>query len=120
MNFSDMRLGGTPIEEYNMDTKKHTCPHCDEPGGIKTYEHQVSMSINGRVQCIDYCIHRIIASLNAGGVETVASCCGHQKFPGHVMLQDGRKLLLVEPGESFRLWTWDLFNARTLYMPKDE
>ncbi len=42
------------------------------------------MPINGRVQCIDFCIHNIIAALNAGGVRTAASCCGHGKIPGRI------------------------------------
>ena len=39
------------------------------------------MPINGKVQCIDHCIHRVVAALNAGGVRTIASCCGHGKMP---------------------------------------
>ena len=53
------------------------------------------MPINGRVQCIDFCIHHIVAALNAGGILTVASCCGHGKMPGRVDLEDGRTLSIV-------------------------
>ena len=53
------------------------------------------MPINGRVQCIDFCIHQIVAALNAGGVGTVASCCGHGKMPGRIDLDDGRTLLIA-------------------------
>ena len=38
------------------------CNRCDSPGGEKTFRHQVSMPIDGRVQCIDFCIHPIIAT----------------------------------------------------------
>ena len=72
------------------------CDKCDSPGGEKTFENQVSMPINGKVQCIDWCIHRIIAALNAGGVETVASCCGHGKMDGNIILADGRTLVIKE------------------------
>ena len=51
---------------------------------------------HGRVQCIDYCIHRIVAALNAGGIRTVASCCGHKRMPGNIMLEDGRVLVIVD------------------------
>ena len=46
------------------------CPYCDVPGGEKTLQKQVCMPLNGRVQCIDHCIHQIVAALNAGGVCT--------------------------------------------------
>jgi hypothetical protein len=42
-----------------------------------SYECQVPMPLNGRVQGIDYCIADIVASLNASNIRTVASCCGH-------------------------------------------
>lgn len=71
------------------------CPRCDVPGGPKTYENQVSMPINGRVQSIDWCIHRIVAALNAGGVRTKASCCGHGTMNGNILLEDGRVLIIL-------------------------
>ena len=68
---------------------------CDGPGGIKTYANQVCMPINGKVRCIDRCIHQIVAALNAGGVETVASCCGHGEQDGRIDLADGRVLTVA-------------------------
>lgn len=76
---------------------KHNCPYCDGPGGAKTYRHQVCMPLNGKVQCIDHCIHQIVAALNAGGVWTVASCCGHRGAPGRIDLADGRVLIIPRP-----------------------
>ena len=73
------------------------CEKCDSPGGSKTFENQVCMPINGKVQCIDWCIHQIVAALNAGGIETIASCCGHGKMDGNIILKDGRKLIIKEP-----------------------
>ena len=59
------------------------------------------MPLDRRVRCIDRCIHHIVAALNAGGVRTVASCCGHGRTRGHVVLEDGRVLLILpaEPEE---------------------
>ena len=71
------------------------CDYCDEPGGLKTYENQVLMPINGKVECIDHCIHKIVAALNAGGVETVACCCGHGKVKGNIVLSDGRVMIIL-------------------------
>jgi len=72
----------------------HGCDHCDGPGGVKTYANQVCMPINGKVQCIDWCIHQIVAALNAGGVGTIASCCGHMKQEGRIDLADGRLVIV--------------------------
>lgn len=65
------------------------------PGAVDTFAEQVCMPINGRVQCIDKCIHHIVAALNAGGIETKASCCGHGSEFGNIMLADGREFLIA-------------------------
>ena len=72
------------------------CDHCDDCGGTETYANQVCMAINGRVRAIDWCIHKIVAALNAGGVETIACCCGHGTQPGRIDLVDGRVLMIQE------------------------
>ena len=64
-------------------------------GGEVTLRNQVSMPLGGRVQCIDFCIHHIVAALNAGGIRTVASCCGHEEMPGRIGLEDGRTLAIA-------------------------
>ena len=74
------------------------CDKCDTFGGQKTYDNQVCMPINGRVVCVDWCIHHIVAALNAGGIETIGSCCGHQKIPGRIDLADGRVLIIGDKG----------------------
>ena len=79
-----------------MSKAQSTCQHCDSPGGKVTFQNQVCMPLNGRVQCIDFCIHHIIAALNAGGVRTVASCCGHGKMPGNIMLEGGKVLVIAD------------------------
>ena len=71
------------------------CQHCDSPGGERTLRNQACMPLNGRVQCIDFCIHKIVAALNAGGIRTVASCCGHGKMLGRIDLEDGRTLAIA-------------------------
>ena len=59
------------------------------------------MPIHGRVHDIDRCIHHIIAALNAGGVETIASCCGHGKRCGSIILDDGRFLNIYADRKSW-------------------
>ena len=54
------------------------------------------MPIGGRVRNIDSCISDLVAALNAGGIPTVASCCGHMKMHGVISLQDGRELIVMD------------------------
>ena len=79
------------------------CQFCDSPGGKKTLRNQVNMPINGKVQCIDYCIHRLVAALNAGGVRTIASCCGYGKMPGNILLEDNRVIAIFSSREDARM-----------------
>lgn len=72
---------------------------CDGFGSRKTYDSQAVLPLDGRVQCIDWCIHHIVAALNAAGVRTVASCCGHGQANGRIDLEDGRVLWIQRPGE---------------------
>lgn len=58
------------------------------------FKCQIEMPINGKVQCIDFCIHHIVAALNAGNVRTISSCCGHGKIDGSIILEDGRELVI--------------------------
>ncbi len=62
------------------------------------------MPINGRVQCIDHCIHQIVAALNAGGVRTIGSCCGHEKMPGNIILEDERVIAIFPSPEAARMY----------------
>ena len=64
---------------------------------VGSYKHQIPMPIKGRVCGIDLCISEIVAALNAGGVITAASCCGHGVRPASVILEDDRKFILEEP-----------------------
>ncbi len=59
-----------------------------------TYECQIPMAIKGRRRDIDYCIADIVAALNAANIITEASCCGHDKRPASIMLEDGREILI--------------------------
>ena len=75
-----------------------------------TYQHQVHMPIRGRVCGIDICIADIVAALNVSHQTlTVGSCCGHGTMPGHIMLEDGRELIIiksvVERNKVFNMFT---------------
>lgn len=51
---------------------------------------------------IEYCIVDIVAALNAAHIITEASCCGHEKQLGNVVLEDGRWLLIARDREHFQ------------------
>lgn len=46
-------------------------------------------------QGIDKCLLPLIRALNAVGLRTVASCCGHGNRPGRISLKDGREILIL-------------------------
>jgi hypothetical protein len=71
----------------NLRPKK--CSDCG------SYECVIPMPIKNRLEGIDYCIADIVAALNAANITTVASCCGHGKQLGDIMLEDGRVLKIV-------------------------
>lgn len=43
---------------------------------------------------IDRCIAPLIRALNAGGITTTQSCCGHFERDGEIWLADGRTLFI--------------------------
>lgn len=51
---------------------------------------------------IDGCVQPIVKALNAAGLETVASCCGHGKRPGNIALRDGREIIICPDFEAGR------------------
>lgn len=67
---------------------------CCEMG---SYGCQVPAAVGGRLRGIDFCIADVVAALNANGLETMASCCGHGEDSGMIALRDGR-VLRIENG----------------------
>lgn len=64
-------------------------------GNFGTYEDVVTLPLSGRCHDIDRCIHTLVAALNAAGIETLASCCGHRQINGRIDLDDGRVLIIL-------------------------
>src|SRR5687767_10266247 len=52
---------------------------------------------------VDRCISALVETLNASGIHTVASCCGHGNRPGNIALADGREIVLCRHYEEARL-----------------
>ena len=48
----------------------------------------------------DPCIAPLVQALNDGGFQTVASCCGHGRRPGNIVLEDDRVITI----ETFEEW----------------
>jgi len=51
---------------------------------------------------IDRCIAPIVRALNIAGAATIASCCGHGKRPGNIVLADGRELIIAPDYDTAR------------------
>jgi len=69
-----------------------------------TYDCQIPMPIKGRRRDIDICIADLVAALNAANIITDASCCGHGKIAGTILLEDGRCLNIYPSFESWDKW----------------
>lgn len=67
--------------------------HC---GPMGEYRETSGIFVRGAVVYVDRCIAPIVRALNREGIYTVASCCGHGKIPGSIVLEDGRELLVLE------------------------
>lgn len=100
-----------------MTSTASGCDRCDEPGGPVTFANQVRMPIKGRTPCIDWCIHPLVAALNAANITTVASCCGHEKMYGNIILEDGRTLIVRPTPESMEAWG-EAVGANPCYRPE--
>jgi hypothetical protein len=53
---------------------------------------------------IDKCIYPIVKALNQGGISTIASCCGHGKIPGSIILEDNKELIITDFNEARELF----------------
>lgn len=49
------------------------------------------------IKAVDSCIADIVQALNDAGILTSSCCCGHGEYPGSILLQDGRELIIVRP-----------------------
>jgi len=76
--------------ERGVNMKPDKC--CD----IGNHKCQVPMPIRGRVRGVDFCIANIVAALNAANIVTDASCCGHGKMNGNILLEDGRMITISQ------------------------
>ena len=67
----------------------------------KDINNLVIMEINNKKTGIDKCISSLIKALNNANLMTIASCCGHNKIPGDIFLEDGRILAIFKSREHY-------------------
>jgi len=72
---------------------------------VGSTEHQVPMAVSGKRVDVDFCIADIVAALNAAGIYTAMSCCGHGEKQGWVTLRDGRLLNVNYPQKTHDQYT---------------
>jgi|GEM_PF-3114795 len=53
---------------------------------------------------IDACIADIVEAMQKAGIDMRGSCCGHNKTNGHIDLQDGRVLLVLQGRDASRYY----------------
>ena len=53
------------------------------------------------VKHIDSCIAQLVKDFNRIGLVTIASCCGHGKRPGSIVLADGRHFEILPDRETW-------------------
>lgn len=61
---------------------------------------------------VDRCIAALVRAINDGGIATVASCCGHGRITGNIILADGRELEIF-PNRQFA----QKYRGVSLYTP---
>jgi hypothetical protein len=66
----------------------------------------VTIEVEGRRFAVDRCIADLVRGLNLAGVRTVASCCGHGRRPGSIILADGREFIIAPDYETARKVEW--------------
>ena len=52
------------------------------------------------IKGVDSCLVDLVNALNAAGLYTAQSCCGHGKGDGFIDLHDGRRLIIQKIDES--------------------
>ena len=87
--FSTMPVGGV-----SPDAEGRECRGCGQK--------QVMRVLANRRELIDACIADIVDALNAGGVATTDSCCGHGDNAGGIALVDGRWLVVTDRAHALR------------------
>lgn len=60
------------------------------------------VEIGGKPRSIDACIVDLVKALNAAGIETIASCCGHLVRLGSIILRDGREIVVLPDYDTAR------------------
>lgn len=48
------------------------------------------------IKAIDRCLAPLVQALNDAGIYTASCCCGHGKYDGYIILQDGRALKIID------------------------
>ena len=80
-------------------TEKYISPHGDCETVEVKLAHQTGLGHDHAE--IEKPVADIAQALNSGGLQTEYSCGGHGMFPGSIMLEDGRSLLIFDDHEDF-------------------
>jgi len=65
-------------------------------------EKQIKLT-DGTIKSCDECIQSIVQLFNDYGLQTTASCCGHEKQNGSIVLKDGREIMIIKKYKDARM-----------------
>lgn len=96
-----------------MTAKSHNRGHKIEHDGEQWVDCKTGFAISEDTPCvlcgrlpgdggIDPCIVPLIKALNDCGIKTKASCCGHGRRPGNIVLADGREIIICRDFDTAR------------------
>jgi hypothetical protein len=98
--------GGHPVTwdgscwryENGEPISSRPCAHCNRAEVLMGVTILAHLAHDGQqrqaVKGVDACIAEIVCALNAGGVMTTSSCCGHGRSDGSILLADGREMVI--------------------------
>ncbi len=85
----------------NSSLKERNCHECSRATENVMVTISADLSHTGKTiirdKPIDKCIASIVRALERGNVLMRSSCCGHGKWSGEIILQDGRKIIIESP-----------------------
>ena len=92
-----VKMLDTDLTKCTHDHETEVCPRCDQKPIIMRLPIKDTSGKGRRFKGevpIDFCIADLVRCLNAKGIDTKSSCCGHGAEYGSIELMDGRELIV--------------------------
>lgn len=80
------------------------------------HDEKTTMRIGGEAVSVDACLAALVTALNAGGIPTRASCCGHGTHDGYILCADRLLIVCQERGDA----AWDRYQLDCALMAQHD